>query len=328
MGKNKGKAEVEVKVELKKATVVAALAIALLVPLLSHAKVINKVVAVVNNEVITEAEVERRLAAKEVSGGKVVDEKARRRAAIESLINDRLMDQILKSADIEVSEDDLARAIAGVLQSTGMNIEQLRGEIASKGMSWEDYRKEIENHIRRIKFINQVIGPQVKVTEQDIRDYYQRHQEDYRGSSKAHIAQIFLPIGGIRSQQEAEALRDKAISISNQARKGKSFKELARKHSEGPNSENGGDLGMVTLKDLPPAVAQTVQSMKVGDVSQPIFTEKGLIIVKLISLPELSPEDFSASRDRIYQRIYEERADETLQAYLQKERQKAFIEIR
>lgn len=316
------------KAKLKAAALVVGMLIALFFPLLSHAKVINKVAAVVNNEVITEAEVERRLAAKEVSTGKAADDKTRRRAAIESLINDKLMEQILRSSKVEVSEDDLARAIAGVLQSTGMNIQQLRAEVGSKGMTWDDYRKEIENHIRRIKFINQVIGPQVRITEQDIRDYYQRHQEDFRGSSKAHIAQIFLPIGGIKSQQEAEALRDKAISISNQARKGKNFKELARKHSEGPNAENGGDLGMISLKDLPPAVGQTVQNMKVGDVSQPIFTENGLIIVKLISLPELSPEDFSASRDRIYQMIYEERADETLQAYLQKERQKAFIEIR
>jgi peptidyl-prolyl cis-trans isomerase SurA len=316
------------EVRFKTAALAVGMAIVLLVPLLSHAKVINKVAAVVNNDVITEAEVERRLAAKEVSTGKVVDEKARRRAAIESLINDKLMDQILKSANIDVSEDDLARAIANVLHSTGMNIQQLRAEVRSKGMSWGDYKKEIEGHIRRIKFINQVIGPQVKVTEQDIRDYYQRHQEDYRGSSRAHIAQIYLSIEGIRTQQEAEVMRDKAIMIANQARKGRSFKELARKHSQGPNAENGGDLGTIPLKDLPPSVAQTVQNMKVGDTSIPIFTEKGLIIVKLISLPELSPEDFTASRDRVYQRIYEERADETLQAYLQKERQKAFIEIR
>lgn len=316
------------KAMTKRFALVVGIALALLVPALTHAKIINKVVAVVNNEVITEAEVERRLAAKQIGKGKVVDDKARRRAAIESLINDKLMDQILMAADIKVTEDDLARAIAGVLQSSGLNIQQLRDEVASKGMSWEDYKKEIENHIRRIKFINQVIGPQVKVTEQDIRDYYQRHQEDYRGSSRAHIAQIFLSIQDIKTQQEAEAMRDKAIMIANQARKGRSFKELARKYSQGPNAENGGDLGMVELKDLPPSVAQTVQNMKVGDTSIPIFTEKGLIIVKLIALPELSPEDFTASRDRIYQRIYEERADETLQAYLQKERQKAFIEIR
>jgi len=318
MGKSKPKA----------AAIALMIAAILFAPALLQAKIINKVAAVVNNEVITEAEVERRLAAKDISTGKSMDDKARRRAAIESLINDKLMDQILKTAKVDVTEEDVARAIAGVLQTTGMNIQQLRSEVSSKGMSWDDYRKEIENHIRRIKFINQVIGPQVKVTEQDIRDYYQRNQDDFRGSTKAHIAQIFLPIDGITTQQEAEALRDKAISISNQGRKGQSFKELARKYSKGPNAENGGDLGMITLKDLPPAVGQTVQNMKVGDVSQPIFTEKGLIIVKLIALPELSPEDFAASRDRIYQRIYEERADETLQAYLQKERQKAYIEIR
>ncbi len=294
----------------------------------AQAKTINRIAAIVNSEVITEAEVDRRMAAEGVGSKRDLDGKSRRRAVIDSLINDRLMEQILKNSKIEVTEEDLAMAIANVLHTSGMTIDQLRAEVAAKGMTYDDYKKEVEDQIRRIKFISQVIGPQVKITEQDIRDYYQRHQEDFRGSSKAHIAQIFLPFEGIGSQEQAEALRDLAISISAQARKGRSFKELAAKHSKGPAADTGGDLGTVSLKDLPPAVADTVRMMKVGDVSNPIFTEQGLMIVKLVSLPELSPEDFRASHDRIYQAIFEERAEETLNAYLQKERQKAFIEIR
>lgn len=305
-----------------------ALTAVIMTALPSQAKVINRVAAVVNDEVITEAEVDRRLTAEQVSGKKDIEKESRRRAVIELLINDRLMAQILKSANIEVTEDDLAKAIANVLHTTGMSIGQLRAEVAAKGMTYDEYKKEVENHIRKIKFINQVIGPQVKITEQDIRDYYQRHQEDFRGSSRAHIAQIFLSFEGIQTQAQAEALRDKAISISAQARKGKSFAQLVQKHSSGPAADKGGDMGMIDLKDLPPAVAEMVRNMKVGEVSNPIFTERGLIIVKLVSLPELSSADFTASRDRIYQAIYEERAQETLQAYLQKERQKAFIEIR
>lgn len=291
-------------------------------------KVINKIVAVVNNEVITEIEVNHRLAAEQVSGNKEVDDKAKRRATIESLINDKMMNQILKASDIEVTKDDLARAIGNVLHTTGMTIDQLRAEVAAKGMTYDEYKDEVKKQIQRIMFINQVIGPQVKITEQDIRDYYQRHQENFRGSSKAHIAQIFLSFAGVTSQTDADQLRRTSLNIVAQARKGKNFTELARKYSKGPNAENGGDLGMISLKDISPSVSETVRNMRVGDVSNPIFTEQGLIIVKLISLPELSPQDFMASRDRIYQAIYEERVDETLQAYLQKERQRAFIEIR
>jgi peptidyl-prolyl cis-trans isomerase SurA len=297
-------------------------------PIPLGAKTIDGIVAVVGDEVITQSELDRRLKVQQVSGKKAVDDKARRRAVIESLINDRLMSQILKTANIEVTEDDLARAIGNVLHQTGMTIEQLRAEVASKGMTYDEYKKEVEKQIQQIKFINQVIGPQVKITEQDIRDYYQRHQENYRGSSRAHIAQIFLSFAGIQSQDQADALRDTAISISTQARKGKNFKELAKKYSQGPNSETGGDLGMIDLKDVPQAVADTVRNMKVGDVSTPIYTDNGLMIVKVIALPELSPDDFGAARDRIYQALYEEKIEETLAAYLQKERQKAFIEIR
>lgn len=304
------------------------MAMACCAPLTLGAKTIDGIVAVVGDEVITQSELDRRLKAQQVSDKKNIDDKARRRAVIESLINDRLMEQILKTANIEVTEDDLARAIGNVLHQTGMTIEQLRAEVASKGMTYDEYKKEVEKQIQKIKFINQVIGPQVKITEQDIRDYYQRHQENYRGSSKAHIAQIFFSFAGIQTQQQAEKLRDTAISVSTQARKGRNFKELAKKYSQGPGADKGGDLGMVNLKDVPQAVADTVRNMKVGDVSGPIYTDNGLMIVKLIALPELSPDDFGASRDRIYQALYEEKIEETLTAYLQKERQKAFIEIR
>lgn len=322
----KTKVKAEVKVKRAIATVVAALI--LFTALAAQAKVINKVAAVVNDEVITESEVDRRLVAKEVSSKDEAFNKAQRRQVIESLINDRLMSQILKSAKVEVSEDDLARAIGNVLQTTGMTIDQLRGEVAAKGMTYEEYKKEVEDQIRRIKFMNQVIGPQVKITDQDVRDYYQRHQENFRGSARAHIAQIFLSFAGIQFQEQAEELKAQALSIAAQAHKGKNFSELARRYSKGPNAENGGDLGMISLKDMPQPVADTVRNMKVGDISNPIFTENGLMIVKIISLPDLAPEDFMASRERIYQAIYEVRMEETLQAFLQKERQKAFIEIR
>ncbi|MFH1830045.1 MAG: peptidylprolyl isomerase [Pseudomonadota bacterium] len=291
-------------------------------------KTIDSIAAVVNDEAITETMLARKLAAKRISDKNVSDGKTYRRTAIEQMIDNALMNQLMKSADIEVTEDDLVRAIANVLQQNRMTIDQLKAEVTAKGMTYEDYKKEIEGEIRKIKFINQVIGPQVKITEQDIRDFYQRNQEKFRGSAKAHIAQIFLPFDGIETQEQADALKATALSIVSNARKGKSFKELAKKYSKGPNPENGGDLGMISLKDVPQPVADTVRSLRVGEVSNPILVENGLVIVKLISQPELSNEDFAAARDRIYSAIYDERVEETLTAYLQKERQKAFIEIR
>jgi peptidyl-prolyl cis-trans isomerase SurA len=306
---------------------VAGAACAILCARDASADTVNRIVAVVNNDVITQGQLDKALASRE-RGPKGMGELTDRQRALDRLINSRLIEQLMTNAKVDVSEDDLARAIGNILHQNGMTIDQLKSEITSKGMSYEEYKKEVEQQIRRVKFVNQVVGSQVKITDQDLRDYYQRHQDEFRGSVKAHIAQIFLPFAGITTEAEAEKLKETSLSIVTKARRGTSFGELAKNYSKGPKADEGGDLGMVNLKDLPPAIADAVRRMHVGEVSQPIPTDNGLFIVKLIALPEMAAGDFEQLRDRIYGVVYDERVEETMEAYLQKEKQKAFIEIR
>lgn len=293
----------------------------------SGAKEIDGIAAIVNDDVITKLELDRAMAREKNKKGTIVGTDDRR-GVLDRMVDDMLFEQLVSKAKIEVSDDDLARAIAGVLHENRVTLEQLKSELASKGTSYEDYKKDMEKQIKRIKYVNQVIGPQVKITDQDLRDYYQRNQERFRGTHKAHIAEIALPLDDIQTQEQFEELRDLALSIVAKAKRGTSFDSLAMKHSKGPNAIGGGDLGLIDLKELPPIVADTVRRMTIGDISNPIFTGNSLIIVKLISLPEISAGDFEKLRDNIYSALYDERIEETLTSYLLKERQKAFIEIR
>ncbi|MBN1282617.1 MAG: SurA N-terminal domain-containing protein [Proteobacteria bacterium] len=289
-------------------------------------QVLNSVVAVVNDDVITQRQLDQAMRTGEKKNPRAITDPISRQRAIDELIDERLMGQILAKSQIAVSEDDLARAIAGIIHQNGISIDGLRREVASKGMTWEEYRKEVEEQIKRVKFVNQVIGPQVKITDQDLRDYYRQNQERFRGGVRAHIAQIFLPFENFQSQADVEAYKDGAFDIAARARRG-DFRELARKNSKGANAEGGGDMGMVDIKDLPEAVGAHVKNMAQGEVSPPIPIDKGLVIVKMIALPELSASDFEKLRDDIYSVLYERRVQETLRSYLQKERSKAYIEI-
>jgi len=303
------------------------IAAACAIPGFAAAEVLNNVVAVVGDEVITRRQLDQAMRSRGQTNPKAVTDPLTKQKAIDDLIDEKLMDQILAKSQIDVTDDDVARAVAGVIRENGISIEQLRTEIASKGMSWEDYKKQIETQVKRVKFVNQVIGPQVKITDQDLRDYYRQNQERFRGDVRAHIGQIFLPFENFQSQADVEAFKAQAIDISNKARHGADFKELARKYSKGANAENGGDLGTVELKDLPEPVALTVKSLGQGEVSTPVATDNGLFIVKVISLPELSTSDFDKLRDDIYSALYDDRIKETLRSYLQKERSKAYIEV-
>lgn len=299
-----------------------------LAPKNAGAEVIDRIAAVVNQEIITEIELNRALSAKDRGATPSKTSPSNRSEVLDRLIDEKLFSQLLEKSKIEVKDDDLARAIANVLHENRMTIDQLKAEIAAKGMSYEEYKKQIEKEIRRIKFVNQVIGPQVKITDQDLRDYYQGHQERFRGGSSAHIAEIVFPLEGLTTEAEYKAVGDTARDVIAKARKGANIDALIKQYSAGPRAAQGGDLGMINLKDLPPEIASTVRLLKVGDVSAPVIAGNALVIIKLIALPEIAAGDFDRLRDQIYSALYDQKIEETLESYLQKERQKAFVEIR
>ncbi|MFH0799012.1 MAG: peptidylprolyl isomerase [Pseudomonadota bacterium] len=304
---------------------ILALAIA---PKTVRAEIVDRIAAIVGSEIITEVDVGKALAAKERRPGAAKANPATRQEVVDKLIDDALFHQLLSKSKIEVSDDDMARAIANVLHQNRMTIDQLKSEIAAKGMTYDEYKKQIERDIKRVKFINQVIGPQVKITDQDLRDYYQRNQDRFRGSQKAHIAEIILPLEGIGSQEEFDALAKTAMDIATKAKQGTSFESLAKQHSKGGNAAEGGDMGMVNTKELPPPVADAVKALKVGEVSPPVMAGSAIVIIKLISLPEIASGDFEKTRDDIYSALYDIKIEEALGSYMEKERHKAFIEIR
>jgi len=299
----------------------------------SFAENINRIVAVVNDDIITEYDLQKAMnpqnkAQKQKNIGKEIKTAIERSKVLNQMINKTILDQLIADAKLKVSDDNLAHAIAGVLHNNHMTLDQLKSELTSKGMTYSEYKKTMRKQIKRIKFINQVIGPKVKITDQDLRDYYQHNQEQFRSSHQAHIAEIVLPLNNIKTQAEFDKVKNLSLSISTKARHEKSFKKLAKRYSKGINADGGGDMGMITLKSLPAPVAEAIRSMEIGSVSLPIFTGKAIAVIKLISLPEISAKDFSRLRDDIYSALYDKRIEQTLKAYIAKERLKAFINIR
>ena len=281
-------------------------AIFFLLPSLAHGEMIDGIAAVVNGEVITRSELDAAVISKK---------KTDRREVLDELVDEVLFRQILTEAKIEVSDDDLARAIRNVLSQNHISLEQLKQELAAKGMTYEQYKQQMERDIRQIKFINQTIGQQVKISEQDLRDYFQRHQEKFRAAREAHVAEMVFPLPQPPTQEAFNGAYERANTAVRQSRTNNA-------------SFQGNDLGMINLKDVAPEVASTIGTMQIGDISKPILTEQGFVIVKLIALPNLTSADFEKLRDQIYGALYDERVNEALKAHLDKQREKAYVDIR
>lgn len=298
----------------------------------AHAKVVERIVAVVNGDVVTQSELDMRMQSMQKSPNARLNELERetqKRAALDSLISETLLDHAIEKANIEVTDEELSRAIRNILAQNGMSMGDLRTEVAKKGMTFDEYRKSVEMEVKKIKFVNQVISPEVKVTDRDLRDYYDRNRAHFHGGKEVHVAEILLPIAGITTEAQAFALRDRAILIVRQSRENKSaFARLAKQYSKGPNADQGGDLGTLQIADMPTRVGEVVRSLPEGGVSDPIPTDNAIVIVKVIKWPKASDDDFNSVRDSIYERVHQARLQEALNSYVQRLRQHAYIEVR
>lgn len=300
----------------------------------SNAEMVERIVAIVNGDIITETDVEDRIKQGErlqskTRAFKELEKENRRRMALENLINRTILDQQIEKADIEVTDHEVENAIKNILAQNRMSMQDLRTEIAKKGLSWSQYKKNVKREIKKVKFINQVISTEVKISDRDLRDYFDKNRGSFHGGKQVHIAEIVFPFIGIDSEAEAIALRDKAISVAREAQANpEAFSRLAKHHSQGPNADQGGDLGMVNISDLPSMVGEMVRNLPAGGVTPPIPTDNAIVIAKVVAWPKLSAEEFEKVRDTIYDRLHDERIADALKAYVQRAKQNAYIEIR
>jgi peptidyl-prolyl cis-trans isomerase SurA len=300
----------------------------------AQAEIVERIVAIVNGDIITETDIEDRIKQGEQIQSKTrafkeLEKENRRRMALESLINQTILDQQIEKADIEVTDHEVENAIKNILAQNHMSMQELRMEIAKKGLTWSKYEENVRREIKKIKFVNQVISTEIKISDRDLRDYFDKNRGSFHGGKQVHIAEIVFPFIGIDSEAEAIALRDKAISVAREAQANpEAFARLAKQNSQGPNADQGGDLGMVNIADLPSMVGEMVRNLPAGGVTPPIPTDNAIVIAKVVAWPKLSAEEFEKVRDTIYDRLHDERIADALKAYVQRAKQDAYIEIR
>jgi len=148
------------------------------------ADVVDRIVAVVDGEAITMSDLEQVVDMASKQGRPILENKldAARREALDSFIDEIILRHEIKKAELEVTDEELTRAIAGVLVQNRITLGQLQADLARKGVNYATYKEQISEQIKTIKFINQVIGSQLKLTDADLRDYYDRNRSMFGGA--------------------------------------------------------------------------------------------------------------------------------------------------
>ena len=300
----------------------------------ARAELVDRVAAVVNNDVITLSEVEKRAAPElaridQETGGA---ERGQKRAAamkrtLDTMIDEKLVDNELKELKVTIGDKEVDAAIDEVKKSYNLNDEQLQQAVAREGYTLAEYREQMRKQIGRYKLISEKVRKNVKVSDADVQTEYDRMTRAEGEDYEVHIRHILIAVPRNASQAQVEQARRKAAAVAVEAREpGVDFAELAKKRSEGSSSSDGGDLGFFKRGTMVPEFERVAFNLKTGEVSEPVRTQFGWHVLKLEEIRKLGMKPLAEVRPEIEERLRRAQADRLTSQYMETLRNAAVVE--
>lgn len=250
---------------------------------------LHKPTAVVNGQIITQTDVDQRLALIVLAnGGKVPDEELDRLRlqVLRNLIDETLQIQEAKANDIVVSPQELEQSFARVAGNFRQTPEQFTEYLRSKGSSAASIKRQIEGESAWSRLLRRNVQPFVNVSEDEVKAVIDR-MKSLKGSEEYRVGEIYLSA----TPDNAEQIVANARNIIDQIRQGGSFAAYARQFSEASTAAVGGDLGWVRPGQLPEALGQALTEISVGQIVGPIQRPGGFSVLYLMDKRQVLTAD-------------------------------------
>ncbi|MFN9773069.1 MAG: peptidylprolyl isomerase [Burkholderiales bacterium] len=250
-------------------------------------QLVDRVVAVVNTDAITERElqsrtraIERRLRGQNVA---LPPPAELQRQVLERMITERAALQAARDAGIRIDDAAIDRAIGRIAQEQKLSVPQLRQRIEGDGMGFSMFRAELAGDMAINRMREREIESRVQVSEAEIDTYL---AEQAGGPVEMNLAQILVGVPDGASPEVVERARRRAESIAGEARAGADLARLVQAAASGPDPVSGGVLGMRPPDRLPPVFVQAVESLNPGEIAPVVRTPAGFHVVKLLERRE------------------------------------------
>lgn len=248
---------------------------------------VDRIAAVVNEDVILRSELDRALANIRAQYVDKADQlpppEVLERQVLERLVLMRLQISRAKESGIVASDEDVERAMQGVTQQNAMTVDQLRARLAQDGMSFNEFRNNLRDEIITQKLRQSFAQSRISVSEGEVDAALANAASGASGSQQFHLAHILVnaPDGATPEQL---ALAEKKIQGVKDLieRKEMAFSAAAVRYSDSPNALEGGDLGWRGQNEIPPAFAAAILEMQPGQIIGPIRGPSGFQLLQLV----------------------------------------------
>ncbi len=307
----------------------------------AHTEIVDKVLAVVNDDVITLSEVDQEAATAYRALTKNNSEKSllsglakARERALNTLISRRLIQQRAKLFKIRVSKEEVDNAYARIRKRAALDPETFKEKLENSGLTEESYRKSLEEQILQSKLISFDVRSKIAISEEMIRDYYNKHYTSKVNDGGYYLLQMGFTWDSDKNGQKPLAARKKeaekrAKRVYNLVKNGGNFKSLAKKFSDMPSAVDGGDIGLFTLDEMAQAMRTAVAPLRRGELSKIIETTNAFQFFKLLSNKKGSvvvSVPYDSVKKEIKEKLYELKLKEAFQGWVKDLKDKAYIQ--
>ncbi len=287
----------------------------------SGSVVVDRVVAVVNDEIITLSDLQREETLKKRGAG--TDD----RLVLEDMIDRKLQMAAAKRAGVDVTDKELAEAIDDIIKRNNMDMQQFGSALTKEGLTIEQYRSELREQITLSRLFNKYVRSSVNVDEAEALAFYKNNPKTYSLPEEIRVRQIFLTVPDNATPEQAAAIKEQAQSVYARAQKGEDFIKLVREVSQGATASQDGDLGFIQRGDALPEIEEAARALKPGDSSSPFQCAGGYNIIKLEEV-RTPVRPFEKVKDEIMKTLYEQKTENTYRSWLQALRGDSHIENR
>jgi len=289
----------------------------------SYGEVIDRIIAVVNDDIITLKELESYVHVEKKNQYTSIDEYLRNLQLKEKLnffIDALLIKQQAKKMKIDVPDKEIESIVDNIKKQNLITDLELREQLKKDGITYENFTEGIKLNVLRSRVLTRVISPDVRVTDAMMKEHYDKYKDDYR-DVEYHLKQIF--ISGKRDDGN-----QRAASAYKLLDEGKPFENVAMEFSDDPSAKQGGDIGSVKAEDLLPALRESLKMLVPNTHTNIIQTPYGFHILKLIETTKGDAVPFETIKDKIHERIVMQESEKRYNDYINKLRQSSYIEVK
>lgn len=304
-------------------------------------EIVEQIIVKVNGEIMTKTELENRQVQALRQMGQSVDPKtddAQLKAMLDKVtpqllvaaVDEMLLVQRGRELGYRMADDQFASVLDSIKKDNKIESdEQFQAALKAENMTLSDLRKSLEKQMIISRVQQNEVMSKVAVNDDEARKYYEAHLADFTQPRSVTLREIFINVPGDGSSVNVgldEEVRAKIIAIRQRALNGESYEKLAADLSDAPSKANAGLIGPLSLSDLSPDLQKLLESMKQGDITQPLRGAKGYQILKLETATTSDTKSFEEAREEISNRVFTDKRSDEFEKYLQKLRAQSIIE--